>query len=157
MTAPFGDVYPNAFAIRLKAFSRLDMAVAKEKADVPFAAKRRPGNHRDTAMFQQVFAECDIAVFADETPRSYLGDRVPDIGKRVERAFREQASNTGNRIERICHEMVAFLECGHHGVMQDWSPVSAASAAACEIEAGLEVLWDWMFSMAVMICAGPPQ
>ena len=41
--------------------------------------------------------------------------------------------------------------------MQDWSPFSAASAAYCAIEVGLEVECDCMFSIASMSSAGPPQ
>ena len=41
------------------------------------------------------------------------------------------------------------------GAMQPWSPFSAASAATCEIEVGLEVLCDCTFSIAVMMFSGP--
>ena len=39
--------------------------------------------------------------------------------------------------------------------MQPWSPLSAAVAAAWEMDAALDVLWDWIFFMAPMTLAGP--
>jgi hypothetical protein len=40
-------------------------------------------------------------------------------------------------------------------LMKDWSPCSAASVAACEMEQGFDVLCDWILAISLMTRASP--
>ncbi len=43
------------------------------------------------------------------------------------------------------------------GLMKSWVPLSASTAAYCEIEQGLEVVWVITLPMALISGSGPPQ
>src|SRR5690606_29142666 len=136
----------------LEAFHGLgEIGVAGREADAEMTRRTegRSGNDGDAAFHQQVFGERYIVRQVEVAQCRFA------VREAVEGAVRGHDVQALEAVRGRHDEVMPLLEGLAHHPDAILVASSAAAAAACEMEAGLEVLCDCTFFIALMMSTGP--